>query len=338
MKILMIGGTGVISAAVTEKILNEGNELYLINRGNRNPSLKHPNLVVFTADIHDEKFIESLIKTMLFDVVVDFIAFEKNDVERSFRLFNKRTAQYIFISSASIYQKPPSDYLVTESTPLCNPYWDYSQKKIACENYLMKQYQEKGFPITIVRPIQVYDKHRVPVGIHGLQGSYSVVKRIRDMQPVIIHGDGTSLWTFTYSTDFAEAFYGLLGNIHAIGQAVNIAPDEAVTWDQLYESIAKILDVKLNAYHISTDFLIACGSGIIEPGKLIDKKYSIIFDNSKLKRLVPGYHSKVSMYQGVKMAVDYVMSHKDCQTEDPAFEKWCDKVILAYKKALLDIS
>ena len=257
MKILFIGGTGTISMAISKLLLSQGHTLYLVNRGNRNLALSG-DLVELKADINDEAAVASLIKDLSFDVVADFIAFTPDQLERDYHLFQNKTKQFIFISSASAYQKPLSDYRITEGTPLANPYWEYSRNKIACEDYLMKMYREEGFPVTIVRPSHTYDERNVPLGVHGDKGSYSVIKRIMEGKPVIIHGDGTSLWTITHNSDFAKAFVGLLGNVHAIGEAVQITSDESVTWNQLYQIIADTLGVALNAIHVSSEFLTAC--------------------------------------------------------------------------------
>ncbi|WP_117407204.1 NAD-dependent epimerase/dehydratase family protein, partial [Ruminiclostridium josui] len=201
MKALFIGGTGIISSAITSSLVEQGWELYLINRGNRSESIP-AGAKLLKADINDEELVKSLIKDMNFDVVADFIAFVPSQVERDIRLFSGRTKQYIFISSASAYQKPLSDYRITESTPLANPYWEYSRNKIACEELLMSEYRNNGFPVTIVRPSHTYDNRSIPLGVHGNNGSWQVIKRMLENKPVIIHGDGSSLWTLTYNTDF----------------------------------------------------------------------------------------------------------------------------------------
>jgi len=237
----------------------------------------------------------------------------------------------IFISSASVYQKPLASFLVTESTPLANPFWPYSRDKIACEDFLTAKYRESGFPITIVRPSHTYDERSVPLGVHGKMGSWQVVKRMREGKPVIIHGDGTSLWTITHNSDFAAAFTGLMGNIHATGEAVQITSDESLTWNQVYRIIADSLRVPLNAVHISSDFLIRSAAGLYDfTGSLIgDKANSVVFDNTKLKRLVPGFSAKVRFDQGIQETLAYILAHKECQTDDPEFDAWCEKVIAA---------
>ena len=254
MKILFIGGTGTISMAVSKLLLSQGHTLYLINRGSRNSGLCG-SIVELKADINDENTVRELIKDLAFDAVADFIAFTPEQLQRDHRLFSGRTRQFIYISSASAYQKPASDHRISEGTPLANPYWEYSRNKIAGEEFLMKLYREEGFPVTIVRPSHTYSERSVPVGVHGANGSYAVIRRMLEGKAVIIHGDGTSLWTLTHSTDFAKGFAGLVGNIHAIGEAVQITSDESLTWNQIYQIIADALGVKLNALHVSSEFL-----------------------------------------------------------------------------------
>ncbi len=280
MKVLFIGGTGTISMAISRLLLSQGHTLYLLNRGNRNTGLSG-NLIELKADINDEAAVSDLIRDLDFDVVADFIAFVPEQLKRDYRLFGGKTRQFIYISSASAYQKPLSDYRVSEGTPLANPYWEYSRNKIAGEEYLMRLYREEGFPVTIIRPSHTYDERSVPLGVHGKNGSYSVIQRMREGRPVIIHGDGTSLWTLTHNSDFARAFVGLMGNVHAIGEAVQITSDESLTWNQIYGIIADSLGVKLNAIHVSSEFLDACGDYDFAGSLLGDKANTVVFDNNK---------------------------------------------------------
>ena len=336
MKILFIGGTGTISMEISKKLLAEGHTLYLINRGSRNTDLQG-NYIELKADINDESAVADLIKDLQFDAVADFIAFVPAQLERDYRLFKGKTKQFLFISSASAYQKPLSDYRINEGTPLANPYWEYSRNKIACEDYLMKLYREQNFPITIIRPSHTYDERSIPLGVHGDNGSYAVIKRIKEGKPVIIHGDGTSLWTLTHSSDFAKGFVGLLGNIHAIGEAVQITSDESLTWNQIYEIIADELGVKLNALHVSSYFLDKCSDYDFAGSLLGDKSNTVVFDNSKLKRLVPNFVASVRADQGIRNTIQYVLSHPEYQKEDPAFDAWCDKVSETLTNALAQI-
>ncbi|ASA24756.1 SDR family oxidoreductase [Paenibacillus donghaensis] len=336
MKALFIGGTGTISSAITRQLLEQGHELYLLNRGTRNQELPQ-GARLLQGDINDESRVAQLIEEHHFDVVADFIAFEPAQLERDYRLFRGRTKQFIFISSASAYQTPLSDYRITEGTPLSNPYWEYSRNKIACEEYLLKIYREDGFPVTIVRPSHTYDERSIPLGVHGNSGSWQVARRMLAGKPVLIHGDGTSLWTMTHNSDFARGFIGLMGNIHAIGEAVHITSDESVTWNQIYEVIADALGVKLKAVHVSSEFLAACSDYDLRGGLLGDKANSVVFDNSKLKRLVPGFAATVRLDQGMKETIRYILDHPEYQQEDAKFDVWCDKVIAALETARLNI-
>ena len=339
MKALFIGGTGTISTAISTKLLKEGHELWLINRGTRNDTLPSGAHII-TADIGDEEDVRRKLEGQSFDVVADFIAFTPQQLERDHRLFSGRTKQFIYISSASAYQKPLSDYRISEGTPLANPYWEYSRNKIAGEELLMKLYREEGFPVTIVRPSHTYSERSVPLGMHGPGGSYQVIKRMMEGKKVIIQGDGTSLWTMTHNTDFAKGFVGLMGNMHAIGEAVQITSDETLTWNQIYRAIADALGVELRACYVSSEFLAACSPAEWDlKGSLLgDKSNSVVFDNAKLKRLVPDYTATVRFDQGVRMAVDYVLAHPECQKEDPEFDKWCDRVIEAQEKAIAKVN
>lgn len=327
MKALFIGGTGTISTAITELFAKEGGELYLLNRGNRNDILPQ-NVHWIKGDINDEDGVAKLIADMNFDVVADFIAFTVDQVERDFRLFRDKTKQYIFISSASAYQKPPLSYPITESTPVVNPYWQYSRNKIQCEEYLMKQHRESGFPITIVRPSHTYDDRNLP--LYGWQ----VARRMLEGKRVIIHGDGTSLWTLTHSSDFAKGFVGLMGNVHAIGEAIHITSDERLTWNQIFGIIADALEVELKAIHVSSEFLAAC-SMWDHLGSLVgDKANNAIFDNTKLKRLVPDFVATIRFDQGIRKTIANILSHPELQREDLEYDNWCDRIIEAMDTAL----
>ena len=326
MKALFIGGTGTISMAITRKLAEQGHELYLINRGNRNEELPE-RVKVITADINDEADVAEKIKDLSFDVVCDFIGFVKPQLERDYRLFNGKTRQFMYISSASAYQKPLSDYRINEGTPLSNPYWEYSRNKIECEEYLMKMYRENGFPITIIRPSHTYDERSVPLGVHGNKGSWQVVKRIMEGKPVIIPGDGTSLWTITSNEDFAKAYIGLIGNPHAIGEAYQITSDESVTWTQIHKIVADVLGVEFKPYFVASEFLAAVSDYDFTGSLIGDKSNTVVFDNTKIKNAVPGFVATISAREGLTKTVEYIMAHEECQIEDPEFDAWCDKVI-----------
>jgi nucleoside-diphosphate-sugar epimerase len=336
MKILFIGGTGTISTAISKLLITQGHDLYLLNRGKRNDVLPE-GAHSLIADVNDEMKVASLIKSLDFDCVADFIAFVPEQLQRDYRLFKDKTKQFIFISSASAYQKPLSDYRVTEATPLANPYWQYSRDKIACEDYLMKLYREEGFPVTIVRPSYTYDERSVPLGVHGKNGSWQVLKRMIEGKPVIIHGDGTALWTMTHNSDFAKGFVGLMGNIHALGEAVQITSDETLTWNQIYRCIARALNVPFNAVHVSSELLAATGPYDFTGGLLGDKAVSVVFDNAKLKRLVPEFTATKRFDQGVKETVDYVLAHPELQFPDEEFDQWCDRLITKLMNVIKDM-
>ena len=337
MKALFIGGTGTISMAITRQLADNPDwELYLLNRGTRNADLP-ANVKTITADINNEAEAAKALEGYTFDCVCDFIGFVPAQLERDVRLFRGKTKQFMYISSASAYQKPVGTYVITESTPLHNPYWEYSRNKIACEELLMKEYRENGFPITIIRPSHTYDERNVPVGAHGDKGSWQVLKRMMAGKPVIIHGDGTTLWTITHNTDFAKAFIGLMGNVHAIGEAYHITSDESVTWNQIYRIIADELNVPFKPYYVPSDFLDKAGKYDYEGGLIGDKANTVVFDNSKVKRAVPGFVCTVRADQGLRKTVRHMLATPELQQDDPEFDAWCDKVIAAMEKAKEDI-
>jgi nucleoside-diphosphate-sugar epimerase len=329
MKVLFIGGTGIISTAISKLMVENGHELYLLNRGNR----EIPGAQNIICDINNEDVAREKLAGMSFDIVADFIAFKPEQVMRDYRLFAGKTRQYIFISSASAYQKPLSDFRVNEGTPLSNPYWQYSRDKIACEEFLMQKYREEGFPITIIRPSHTYDERSIPLGVHGKNGSWQVAKRMLVGKPVVIHGDGTSLWTMTHNSDFAVAFCGLCSNIKAIGESVQITSDEVLTWNQIYQSIADALNVKLNAIHVSSEFLASCSDYDFTGSLLGDKANSVAFDNTKLKKLVPYFTPKKRFSDGIKETVEYVLAHPELQADDPEFDDFCDRLIEVMQNA-----
>jgi len=340
MKALFIGGTGTISTAIVKRLAADPMwEVWLLNRGNRKDVVPEGvNQII--ADINDEADVAKKLEGMEFDVVSEFIGFVPAQVERDYRLFKGKTKQYIFISSASAYHKPAASYIITEGTTMANPHWEYSRNKIACEEFLMKKYREEGFPVTIVRPSHTYDERNVPLGVHGNKGFFQVIKRMQEGKPVIIQGDGSSLWTVTFNSDFAVGYTGLMGNPHAIGEAFHITGDESLTWDQIYRTIADALGVELKAYHVASDFLSEVGAKYgydFEGGLTGDKSVTVVFDNRKLKRAVPDMCTKVRFDQGVRIALDYVLSHPECQVEDPEFDVWCDKVIAALEAAKAEV-
>lgn len=339
MKALFIGGTGTISTDVVALAQQRGWEVTLLNRGSK----KIPEGIrSIVADINDERAVAKAIEYESYDVVAQFIAYTAADVERDIRLFQNKTGQYIFISSASAYQKPLADYRITESTPLANPYWQYSRNKIEAEEVLMSAYRISRFPVTIVRPSHTYNGTKPPVCVHGDKGNWQILKRILDGKPVIIPGDGTSLWTLTHSKDFAKGYVGLMANPHAIGNAFHITTDESMTWNQIYQTIAEALGKPLNALHVASDFLAAHGENYDFRGELLgDKASVVVFDNSKIKRLVPDFICTISMAEGLRQAVHYMLAHPESQTPDWDFDSWCDRIadsMRAADKAFLNSS
>ncbi len=349
MKILLIGGSGTISSRITQRLYSNGHDVYVLNRGNRSEYLteicasidktKAGSFTHLTGDSYNKESLSKVAQSVLekdekFDTVIDFIAYLPEHVQKDYEVFNGKTKQFMFISSASIYQKPLANYIITESTPLSNPCWEYSQKKIECEDFLMEKYRKENFPITIIRPSHTYDDRSIPLGVHGKNGSWQIVKRMLEGKEVIIHGDGTSLWTMTHSEDFAKGFCALIGNIHAIGEAVQITGDETLSWNQVYECIAFSLSVPLKAVHVSSEFLAASSDFDLYGSLIGDKANSVVFDNTKLKRLVPGFHSSIRFDEGIKRTIDYIMAHPELQKEDKEFDAWCDAVIEAQKVAI----
>jgi nucleoside-diphosphate-sugar epimerase len=333
MKILFIGGTGIISSACSDLVVGRGNELFVVNRS---ASRKYPvpdGATVIKADVHtDEGRLATLLADQHFDAVVDFIAFTVEDVERDIRLFRGKTDQFVFISSASAYQKPVQNYIITERTPLENPYWEYSQNKIACEDRLLFAYLEEGFPITIIRPSHTYGLSQIPLCVSSWQHPWTVIDRMKRGQKVIVPGDGTSLWVLTWNADFAKGLVGLLGNKRAIGEAFQITSDEVLSWNQIYLEAYQALGLEPNMIHIPSDLIAA-----YDPhswGSLVgDKSNSEVFDNGKIKRYVPDYSCEVTWAQGVRRSLAWFEAHPEFQTIDDKMNSKWDEIITAYGRA-----
>lgn len=334
MKVLFIGGTGLISSACSDLALERGMELYILNRGLSTkypfPKRAHP----LVGDVHqNENGVTALLEDHHFDVVVDWIAFTPTDIERDLRLFNGNTEQFVFISSASAYQKPLQHYIITEETPLENPYWQYSRDKIACEERLIQAYHRDGFPVTIVRPSLTYGPSQIPLCTGSWQRPYTLVDRMKRRQKVIVPGDGTSLWIFTWNADFAQGFLGLFGNRDAIGEAFHITSDEVLTWNQAYQEVGRALGEELNVVHIPSDLIAQYDDHAV--GSLIgDKMNSAVFDNSKIKRFVPEFECKVSWAEGVRRALAWFEADPSRQTIDHEANQLWDSIITAYEKVL----
>ncbi len=331
-KILFIGGTGLISNACTRYAAKNGLDLTVLNRGESGRYPMPSGVQVLHGDVHDRKALTSLLHGQNFDVVVDWIGFEPADVEQNLQLFNGRVGQFVFISSASVYQKPPRHYLVGEDTPLENPYNNYSRNKIACENALWDAMINHGFPVTIVRPSSTYGQGQVPVLLNSWQAPYTIVDRIRKGKPIIIPGDGTSLWVPTWNEDFAAGFMPLLGDERAIGQAYHITSDEVLAWDQVYDQLADAAGVSLNGVHIAADFIVEILPD--EKGSLHgDRSHSMVFDNRKIKQIVPGFACSVSWAEGMRRCVAWFDAENSRRQVDEGHNSRIEAVLARYTRA-----
>ncbi len=326
MKVLFIGGTGNISASVSRLCIENSIDLHILNRGLNKISI--PGAKTIVCDIYNEANVTDVLKNHEWDVVANWIAFTEDDVVRDFNLFNGKTKQYIFISSASAYQKPLLNPIITESTPLENPYWQYSRDKIACEIRLNKFHDDDNFPVTIVRPSHTYN-NVIPVSIGGWT-KYTIVERIRKGKKIIIHGDGTSLWTITHAKDFAKGFLGLLNNNNSIGETYHITSDEILTWNQIYNAVADAVGVEPNIVHIASDFICSIESTLT--GTLLgDKSTSAIFDNSKIKSIVPSFKATISFAEGIKKTIKWFESDPKRMVINSQTNNMIDKIIDAYE-------
>lgn len=328
MKILFIGGTGIISSACAQLALERGHELYLLNRGQTTKRPLPEGAPVLHGDIRDRASAQAALGDHTFDAVVNWIAFTTDHIETDLELFRDRVGQYVFISSASVYQTPPANVPVVESTPLDNPVWEYSRNKIACEERLLRAYREARFPMTVVRPSHTYDKTLNPI-----HGGYTLIDRMRKGLPVIVHGDGTSLWTMTHHRDFAQGLVGLLGQNRAIGDTFHITSDEVLTWDQIYLLMARAAGVAApQLVHVPSD-LIAAYDQDWGDGLLGDKAHSMIFDNTKIKRLVPDFVAAIPFAQGAKEIMAWFDSDPANRMVDEKLNQTIDRILTAYEKA-----
>jgi nucleoside-diphosphate-sugar epimerase len=328
MRALFVGGTGIISSACASLAIERGIELYLLCRGNTTRRQLPEGAQLLRADISDTAAARRALGELSFDVVANFVAFTPEQVERDIELFRDRTLQYVFISSASAYHTPPRRLPITESTPLVNPYWQYSRNKIACEERLVRAYRDEGYPVTIVRPSHTYDPTALP-----LHGGWTVVERMRRGKPVIVHGDGTSLWTLTHHRDFARGFVGLLGNDGALGEAFHITSDESLTWNQIYETVAHAAGVEPKLVHLPSD-VIAAHDPEWGASLLGDKTHSVLFDNTKIKRLVPEYRAEIPFVRGAEEIIAWYDAERDRRIVDTAFDALVDKLVVARAAAL----
>jgi len=324
MKVLFIGGTGIISSACSQLAIERGIELYLLNRGQSfRPIPKGAHHLL--ADIRVRESVKAAIGKMNFDSVVEWVAYTPDQIESDLESFKGRTEQYVFISSASAYQKPPKKLPITEETPLDNPYWEYSRNKIACEKRLLKAFQEEQFPITIVRPSHTYDCTSLP-----MEGRYTVVNRMRQGKQVIVHGDGSSLWVLTHHRDFARGFLGLLGNPKTIGESFHITSDELLTWNQIFEIIAEAAGTQAEIVHVPSE-VIARYDAEWGDSLLGDKMHSVIFDNSKIKRFVPDFKATIPFKQGAKEIIEWYDADPSRKIIDANIDLLIDKLIRRFE-------
>jgi nucleoside-diphosphate-sugar epimerase len=328
MKVLFIGGTGNISVSVSKLAVARGFDLYLLNRGSRPVDI--PGAKTLVADITQLAQAQEAIGSHHFDVVVNWIAYRVPDVERDLALFRKQCGQYIFISSASAYQKPLTHPVITESTPLANPYWQYSRDKIDCEERLMRAYREESFPVTLVRPSHTYDT-RFPVAV-GNWASYVIPKRMIEGKPIVVHGDGTSLWTLTHAEDFARGFVGLLGHPQTIGHAFHITSDFVLTWNQIYTQLGDALEVKPSLVHIPSEFIASVDSET-GAGLIGDKMWSALFDNSKIRRFVPDYVARIPFHEGIRRTLTWFQADERRMQVPVEDDARIERILSAYRQA-----
>ncbi len=333
MKLLFIGGTGLISSACSELAVRRGHDLTLLNRSKSRKHAAPEGAEVLEADVHRApEQVQEALSGRRFDAVVDFIAFREEDVERDIQLFRGNTGQFVFISSASAYQKPPQNYLITEETPLENPYWQYSRDKIACERRLMEAYRLEQFPVTIVRPSLTYGPSQIPLCMGSWEHPWTLIDRMQRGDRVIVPGDGASLWVVTWNADFAKGLVGLLGKPEAIGEAFQITSDEVLTWDQIYLEVYRALGAEPNIAHVPSELIAAYWPHA--QGSLIgDKMNSVVFDNSKVKRLVPDFHCDVDWARGVRLAIEWQRARTELQTIDRELEHTMDDILRGYDRA-----
>jgi len=322
---LFIGGTGIISTACSREAVQQGLEVTVLNRGETSHRTVPDGVESLRADVRDPAAVRAAVGDREFDVVADFLGFTPEHVQQDLDLFRGRTGQYVFISSASAYQTPPARLPVTESTPLRNPYWEYSRNKIACEDLLVREYRDRAFPMTIVRPSHTYDPTLVP-----FDGGWTVVERMRQGREVVVPGDGTSLWTLTHHEDFARAFVGLLCRQDALGEAFHITSHEAPTWNEIYAAMAAAAGVEPRLVHIASD-AIAAADPDLGAGLLGDKSHSMVFDNSKVRQLVPGWAAQVSFRQGAREIVAWHDEDAARRAVDPRLDALFDALVEAYR-------
>ncbi|MEO8281915.1 MAG: NAD-dependent epimerase/dehydratase family protein [Pseudarthrobacter sp.] len=323
--LLFLGGTGVISAAAAQRAVVLGHRVTILTRGQSARPVPDGAEVLY-ADIRDAEAVRAVLAGREFDAVADFLTFTPDQARANIEHFRGRTGQYVFISTASAYQKPPTRLPILESTPLKNPFWQYSRDKIACEDVLFGAYRSDDFPVTVVRPSHTYDCTRV-----GLVGGWTDIHRMRTGLPVMVHGDGTSLWTVTHARDFAKGFVGLLGRPQAVGESYTITSDEYLPWNQIYGLFARAAGVsEPELVHVASETVAAQSTGYsphFGPSLLGDRAHSVVFDNSKIKALVPGYTATIPFADGTREIVDWYDSHPELQVVDHEFMALSDRLI-----------
>jgi nucleoside-diphosphate-sugar epimerase len=325
IKVLFIGGSGIISSACSQLAVDSGIELYVLNRGESTHRALPPQAKILRADIRDPESVTKALGDLEFDSVVDWVAFTPAHVQADIELFRGRTRQYVFISSASAYQTPPARLPVTESTPLRNPFWQYSRDKIACEDLLVDAYRNEGFPATIVRPSHTYDKTLIP-----FDGGWTAIARMRAGKEIVVHGDGTSLWTLTHHVDFARGFVPLLGHPRTIGEAFQITSDDVLTWNQIAETLASAAGVEARIVHVPSD-AIAAADPEWGAGLLGDKAHSMVFDNSKLRSVVPAYRAVIPFEVGARQIISWYDEEPARQRVDARLDAVMDSLVERYR-------
>lgn len=325
LRVLFVGGSGVISSACSRLAVERGIDLYVLNRGSTGLRPLPEQATVVRGDIRDRAAVAQALGGREFDAVVNWVAFTPDQVQADIDLFRDRTGQYVFISSASAYQTPPARLPVLESTPLRNPFWRYSRDKIACEDLLVKAYRDDAFPATIIRPSHTYDQTLVP-----FDGGWTALARMRQGKPVIVHGDGTSLWTLTHHADFARGFVPLLGHPRTVGEAFHITSDDVLTWNQIALALAAAAGVSADIVHVPSD-AIAAADPAWGAGLLGDKAHSMVFDNSKLRSIVPGYQAVIPFEQGAREIVAWHDEDPARQQIDARLDAIMDKLAASYQ-------
>jgi nucleoside-diphosphate-sugar epimerase len=327
MRVLFIGGTGNISASVSRLCVERGIELVLLTRGRRDVAI--PGARAICADVADPAGMRASLEGLHWDAVVDWIAFSEEDIERDIELFRRATKQFVFISTAAAYRKLPPQPVITETSPLANPYWEYAHKKIACEERLLRAHRDEGFPATIVRPSHTYDTV-IPVPIGGWT-EYTIVDRLKAGRKIIIHDRGTSLWTMTHAEDFAKGLVGLLDLESAVGEAFHITSDEVLTWNQIYGTLAEAAGCAANVAYIPTSAIVACEPSL-EGTLKGDKALDTVFDNAKIKRFVPQFAATIPFREGIKRTLAWFEADPKRRIVNPATHEKMDRIIRDYER------